>query len=80
MKHFPDKNFGPVLAKRFNAEIESMFDDTRDFAQGHFSFAPRNDTPFWRACKELELADDFMEKVCPPWRTGRRLSRRPSPT
>ncbi|MGV9295069.1 MULTISPECIES: tryptophan halogenase family protein [Amycolatopsis] len=63
VKHFPDKNFEPVLAKRFNAEIESMFDDTRDFIQGHFSFAPRNDTPFWRACKELELADDFKEKV-----------------
>ncbi|MEV0677486.1 tryptophan halogenase family protein [Actinosynnema sp. NPDC050436] len=62
-KHFPDKNFDPVLTDRFNAEIETMFDDSRDFVQGHFSFAPRDDTAFWRACKELELADDFREKV-----------------
>jgi hypothetical protein len=63
VRHFPDRRFDPVLTDRFNREIETMFDDTRDFIQGHFSFAPRDDTPFWRACKELELADDFTEKV-----------------
>ncbi|MEU0032292.1 tryptophan halogenase family protein [Streptomyces sp. NPDC006335] len=63
VKHFPDKNFEPVLLKRFNREIEIMFDDSRDFIQAHFSFAPRADTPFWRACKELHLADDIQEKI-----------------
>jgi tryptophan 6-halogenase len=63
VKHFPDKNFDPILLNRFNAEIETMFDDSRDFLQAHFSFAPRNDTPFWRACKDLVLADDITEKV-----------------
>ncbi|MEU5695578.1 tryptophan halogenase family protein [Actinosynnema sp. NPDC020468] len=62
-KHFPDKNFAPILADRFNAEIETMFDDSRDFVQGHFSLAPRDDTPFWQACKTLELAPEFEEKV-----------------
>jgi hypothetical protein len=61
-KHFPDKRFDPIMARRFNAEIETMFDDSRDFIQAHFSFAPRNDTAFWRACKELELAPDIQEK------------------
>jgi flavin-dependent dehydrogenase len=63
VKHFPDKRFDEVLVKRFNREVEVMFDDTRDFIQAHFSFAPRNDTPYWRACKELELADNFKEKI-----------------
>ncbi|QKW35620.1 tryptophan 7-halogenase [Actinomadura sp. NAK00032] len=63
VKHFPDKRFEPVLIDRFNREIEQMFDDTRDFIQAHFGFAPRDDTPFWRACKELELAPRFQEKV-----------------
>ncbi len=63
VKHFPDKHFEPVLSSRFNAEIDTMFDDTRDFIQAHFSFAPRADTPFWRTCKELELAPGFVEKV-----------------
>lgn len=63
VKHMPDKRFDPVLIDQFNREIETMFDDTRDFIQAHFSFAPRNDTEFWRACKELRLADGFAEKV-----------------
>lgn len=62
-KHFPDKRFDPILRDRFNAEIETMFDDSRDFIQAHFTFAPRDDTPFWRACKDLELSADITEKI-----------------
>jgi tryptophan halogenase len=62
-KHFPDKRFDQILSDRFNAEIESMFDDTRDFIQAHFVLAPRNDTPFWQANKELRLADQINEKI-----------------
>jgi len=62
-KYFPDKRFDPVLIDQFNREIEIMFDDTRDFIQAHFSLAPRADTPFWRACKELHLAPQFEEKM-----------------
>lgn len=62
-KHFPDKCFDPVLAHRFNQEIETMFDDTRDFIQAHFYFSPRTDTPFWEENKRLELGPDIQEKV-----------------
>ena len=62
-KYFPDKRFDPILIDRFNREIEVMFDDSRDFIQAHFSFAPRADTAFWRACKELQLAPDIQEKI-----------------
>ncbi|NXY98714.1 tryptophan 7-halogenase [Streptomyces sp. BR123] len=62
-KHFPDKNFHPELANSFNREIEVMFDDTRDFIQAHFYYAPRNDTPFWKANKELTLPKNIQEKI-----------------
>lgn len=62
-KHFPDKRFDPILATRFNREIETMFDDTRDFIQAHFCLAPRTDSEFWLANKELALADDIQEKM-----------------
>ncbi|QUQ64341.1 tryptophan halogenase family protein [Kutzneria sp. CA-103260] len=62
-KHFPDRNFDSVLVDRFNREIEEMFDDTRDFLQAHYYFSPRTDTPFWRANKELTLAEGIREKV-----------------
>jgi hypothetical protein len=62
-KHFPDKSFNPTLASRFNQEIETMFDDSRDFIQVHFSFSPRADTAFWRANKQLRLSDSIKEKI-----------------
>jgi tryptophan halogenase len=62
-KHFPDKHFDQILIDRFNWEIETMFDDCRDFIQAHFYFARRNDTPFWKAMKELHLADALQEKI-----------------
>ncbi|HXM58152.1 MAG TPA: tryptophan halogenase family protein [Candidatus Dormibacteraeota bacterium] len=62
-KHFPDKRFDPILIDRFNREIETMFDDSRDFIQAHFRFSPREDTPFWRANKELVLSADIQEKI-----------------
>jgi flavin-dependent dehydrogenase len=63
VKHFPSRDFEPVLADRFNAEIETMFDSTRDFIQAHFAFSPRADTGFWRANKTLKMDQDFLGKV-----------------
>jgi tryptophan 6-halogenase len=63
VKHFPDRGFDQVLADRFNREIADMFDDTRDFLQAHFYCAPRTDTEFWRACKELRMSDDIVQKL-----------------
>ncbi len=63
VRHFPDLRFDPVQIDRFNAEIETMFDDTRDFLQAHFYFSPRTDTEFWRANKELSLSEQITEKI-----------------
>lgn len=62
-KHFPDRRFDPVLIDRFNRQIETTFDDTRDFIQAHFYYSPRVDTQFWAANKELQLTDGVLEKV-----------------
>ncbi|RBM18574.1 tryptophan halogenase family protein [Streptomyces sp. PT12] len=74
VKHFPDKGFDQVFTDRFNAEIEWMFDDTRDFIQAHFALAPRDDTPFWRANKELRLPDQIREKIA-MYRAGLPINR-----
>ncbi|WP_312877856.1 tryptophan halogenase family protein [Lentzea indica] len=63
VKHFPDRSFDQVLIDRFNREIADMFDETRDFIQAHFYFSPREDTPFWRANKEIVLSADMREKA-----------------
>ncbi len=63
VKNFPDLDFDETLINRFNYEIETMFDDTRDFIQAHFYLSPRVDTPFWRANKELHLTENIRDKM-----------------
>jgi hypothetical protein len=62
-RNFPDKTFDEALIANFNREIETMFDDSRDFIQAHFAFSPRTDTQFWRANHELALSANFAEKM-----------------
>ena len=59
----PNRRFDQVLIDRFNHQIETTFDETRDFIQAHFYYSPRVDTPFWRANKDLELTESIREKV-----------------
>lgn len=68
-KHFPDRNFNEALADSFNHEIETIFDETRDFIQAHFFYAPRTDTEFWRANKEIALSDNIRAKIA-AYKTG----------
>jgi tryptophan halogenase len=63
VKYFPDKNFDPVLIDCFNREVDTMFDDSRDFIQAHFYFSPRTDTAYWRANKELVVSDELRDKI-----------------
>lgn len=63
-KHFPAEGCAPGLVESFNREIEFMFDDSRDFLQAHYFTTSRDDTAFWRACKnELALSDPMRDKI-----------------
>jgi hypothetical protein len=63
-KHFPDRGFDPILVARFNEEIATMYDDSRDFIQAHYLTTSREDTPFWRANKHsLFLSDAIKHKL-----------------
>lgn len=63
VKHFPDSRFDPVLIDNFNREIDTMFDDSRDFIQAHFYFSPRTDTAYWRANKDVTVSEDLRDKI-----------------
>ena len=64
VKYFPDRTFNPVLRDTFNRNIETMFDDSRDFIQAHFLSTERDDTPFWLANKqELKQSDNIKDKL-----------------
>jgi tryptophan 7-halogenase len=64
VKNWPSKDFETQFRDKFNAEIDYMFDDCRDFVQMHYFTTSREDTPFWQANRyDLKISDSIKEKV-----------------
>lgn len=60
---FPDTGFGPVERDRFNLETEREYRIIRDFLVLHYRASERDDSEFWRYCRNLEAPDGLAEKI-----------------
>ena len=60
---FPDRSFDPVLAERFNAEMDEQVESVRDFIMAHYVCTERDDTPFWRHCRAMAIPDTLAHKI-----------------
>ncbi|PHQ68669.1 MAG: tryptophan halogenase [Sneathiella sp.] len=59
--NFPDKDFAPSLAKRFNDTTEEMMVDIRDFIILHYCVNNRNDSEYWRVAREEMTVPDSLQ-------------------
>jgi tryptophan halogenase len=57
---FPREGFNPVLAERYNTQLEFEFDRIRDFLILHYYANERDDTAFWRECREMAIPDSLQ--------------------
>ncbi|WP_337191268.1 tryptophan halogenase family protein [Parapontixanthobacter aurantiacus] len=71
MSLFPDKSFSEVEIARFNKETEREYSDIRDFLVLHYHCTERDDSDFWRYCRNLEMPDGVLEKIEMFRRSGR---------
>jgi tryptophan halogenase len=60
---FPKNGFDPSLIERFNREIERDYDAIRDFIIAHYKVTEREDTPFWRYCKHMDIPDSLSTRL-----------------
>ncbi|UIP06075.1 tryptophan 7-halogenase [Erythrobacter sp. SDW2] len=63
MSLFPDTGFSQVEIDRFNRETEQEYVDIRDFLLLHYSATERDDSEFWRYCRNLEPTDGLKAKL-----------------
>ncbi|GGR28930.1 tryptophan halogenase [Streptomyces netropsis] len=61
VRDFPTRDDAEAPATRFNRAARTRHERSRDFAQLLYFAAPRADTPFWRAQRELPLSDTLAE-------------------
>lgn len=63
-KYFPTAGLNQTMIDTFNAEVEYMYDDCKDFIQAHYFNSDRDDSEFWLANKNaLKLSDDLKHKM-----------------
>jgi tryptophan halogenase len=64
VKHLPARCFDQWERARFNQTMAEAFDEARDLAQMHYATTPRDDEPFWRACRdELLLSNSVRDRL-----------------
>jgi tryptophan halogenase len=60
---FPFEGDFETLAARFNARLRYDFEHVRDFIILHYKLTERDDTPFWRSCRDLAIPDSLAERI-----------------
>ena len=63
MTHFPNKNFSQTGIDFFNQQTYKEFKETRDFLVLHYSATQREDTPFWKYCKNMAVPETLKQRI-----------------
>ncbi len=60
---FPDKGFEPAEIAEFNRQTREEYDDIRDFLITHYKLTQRDDSAFWRYCRDMAVPDRVVETL-----------------
>ena len=67
MAYLHEGNFQSTYRDEFNQVINQAFDSTLDYIQMHYILNTRDDTPYWRDCRENTNLSDAMRTVLAAW-------------
>ena len=60
---FPQAGIDPAIVDRFNREMDLLYEGIRDFLVAHYKVTERDDTPFWRHCRDMAVPDSLAAKL-----------------
>ena len=63
LSNFPDRGFAAVDRARYNRLMVEESEYIRDFLVLHYHLTERDDTPFWRRCRSMEIPPRLAEKM-----------------
>ncbi|MEC8455278.1 MAG: tryptophan halogenase family protein [Pseudomonadota bacterium] len=59
----PDGGFDPTTIAEFNRQMDFEYERIRDFVILHYKATYRDDTPFWRDCRDMAVPDTLQRKM-----------------
>lgn len=68
---FPQADFKPEIADKFNAQLLFEYQSIRDFLILHYKATERQDSPFWDYCREMEVPQSLLDKIALYKESGR---------
>ena len=71
---FPGKPVSPLERDEFNKGMAELYEDCRDFIILHYKATQRDDTPFWRYVRDMEVPEPLRRKM-DLWRLHGRVFR-----
>jgi len=60
---FPDRSFDPEEIREYNRLVAAEYEMVRDFIILHYKATERDDTPFWRHCRDMSVPDSLAHKM-----------------
>jgi tryptophan halogenase len=61
--HFPAGEMEESVVRSYNRSVAEAIDGVRDFLTLHYCVTDRDDTPFWRAVKNVRVPEHLAERV-----------------
>ena len=60
---FPREGHNPVLVQRYNDQLAFEFDRIRDFLVLHYKATARDDSAFWRQCRDMAIPPGLQANI-----------------
>jgi tryptophan halogenase len=60
---FPDRGFSQADIDEFNRQCDFEYERIRDFIVLHYKATERDDTPFWRQCRDMRIPESLQARI-----------------